>query len=67
MGTLRYETRQVRGASSLLLELSFDAEMELEIAASLAEHTRRTVGPLVAGKWHAGAGETDGTFTRRRS
>ena len=44
--TLRYETRQVRGASSLLLDLSCDADMELEIAASLAEHTRGNSGPL---------------------
>jgi len=43
---LRYETRRVRGASSLLLDLSCDAEMELEIAASLAEHTRGNGGPL---------------------
>jgi len=47
--TLRYETRQVRGASSLLLDLSCDADMVLEIAASPAEHTRGNSGPQHAG------------------
>ena len=44
--SLRDAARDVRGATGLLLDVASDADLELEVAAALAQHTRGNGGPL---------------------